>query len=101
MEKEAMTPNEKYLRNLTLLLVVCTLTVSILLLVALTELTALKREKEAHNWRYFTCRTLLDDPQTRATMDSKWRIEDAMLACKRATKKAAQQSTSSSIATSD
>jgi len=30
-----------------------------------TELEVLKREKEAYDWRNFTCKTLLDDPVTK------------------------------------
>lgn len=64
--------------------------VTAVLYIASIELAALKQEKEVHNWKFFTCRTLLDDPQTRATMDVKWKREDAQLACKRAMKKASQ-----------
>ena len=96
-----MNTKDPVARAVVTVLAVYLIAITALLLWALAQLADLKHEKEAHNWRYFTCRTLLDDPQTRAIMGSKWRVEDAQLACKRAERKAAQQSTSSSIATSD
>lgn len=76
-------------RNAAYLLLPYAALTTVLLAASHEEISALKREREAHNWRYFTCRTLLDDPQTRAIMDAKWVREDAQLACTRATKKAA------------
>jgi len=35
----------------------------------------LHKEKIVYNWKYFTCRTLPDDPQTRAIMDTKWKLQ--------------------------
>jgi len=37
------------------------------------KVSELLHQQEVYNWRYFTCRTLLDDPVTRRIMDSKWR----------------------------
>ena len=37
------------------------------------KLQELAQEKVVYNWRFFTCRTLLDDPATRQIMDVKWK----------------------------
>ena len=72
-----MRPRDKFTIVLAILLMLA-------LAAAAAENATLRREKEAHGWRYFTCRTLLDDPQTRAILDVKWGREDRKFRCDRA-----------------
>lgn len=37
------------------------------------KVAELLHQQEIYNWRYFTCRTLLDDPVTRRIMSVKWK----------------------------
>jgi len=55
---------------LMLLFVYSTLATILAVMYAL-DAKSLEHERDAYGWRIFTCRTLLDDPKTRAIMDAK------------------------------
>jgi len=44
---------------------------SVLLTLKVMEVKDLQHEREAYGWRQYTCKTLLDDPKTRAIMCAK------------------------------
>lgn len=39
------------------------------------KVSELLYQQDVYNWRFFTCRILLDDPQTRAILDTKWKLQ--------------------------
>jgi len=55
----------KMREEIRFLLAVLVVLLVILLAMKIEEVQALEREKEAHGWRQFSCRLLLDDPVTR------------------------------------
>jgi len=45
----------------------------VVIVLCLVKIRDLNHEKEVYNWKYFTAKTLLDDPVTRDIVCTKWR----------------------------